>query len=195
VFVDVELTGDTDDDRRELWDTLRTFVHEYLHTLRDDDYTDYAVTFGRKSAQYNTLIEGVDDVFTGMVWARIAAKSTDPTLRRTVEGAAYAALPPLKLPDPPHYPSIEEAHGLIGVAGLPNVLAAYFLGLVDRIRGPEASKAGKAGVQPGKAGAKPGKTGAKPGKPGAKPGKPGRKPGAKSRATGAKQPAGKTGSP
>ena len=196
VFVDVVLTGEADDDRRELWDALRTFVHEYLHTLRDDDYTDYAKTFGRKSAQYNTLIEGVDDVFTGMVWARIAAKSTDPTLRRTVEGAAYAALPPLKLPDPPAYPSIEEAHRLIGVAGLPNLLAAYFLGLVDRIRGPEEAKAGKAGAKPGTTGAKAGKPGPKPGKGGTNAGKPARKPGAKpkSRNTGSKQPAG-TGSP
>lgn len=195
VFVDVMLTGDADDDRREPWDTLRTFVHEYLHTLRDDDYTDYAKTFGPKSAQYNTLIEGVDDVFTGMVWARIAAKSTDPTLRRTVEGATYAALPPLKLPEPPAYPSIEEAHALIGVTGLPNLLAAYFLGLVDRIRGPE-TKTGAAGAKAGTAGAKAGKPATKAGTAGTKGGRPGGRRGArpKSPSTGTKQPAGK-GSP
>lgn len=147
VFVDLYLTGDADEDRLELWDTLRTFVHEYLHTLRDDDYTDYARTFGRKSPQYNTLIEGVDDVFTGMVWSRIAAKATDPGLRAQVEGTAYAGLPPIDLPDAPHYASIEEAHRLIGVAGLPNVLAAYFLGLVDRIRGPEEKPVGTKGAK------------------------------------------------
>jgi hypothetical protein len=188
VFVDLYLTGDADEDRRELWDTLRTFVHEYLHTLRDDAYTDYAKTFGRKSPQYNSLIEGVDDVFTGMVWSRIAAKATKPALREQVEGKAYAALPPIDLPEPTHYASIEEAHRLIALVGLPNVVAAYFLGLVDRIRGPEEAKegkaAGKAAGTPGKAGTKPGKA-TKPGKPAAP-----RKRGATSSGTGSKQPAG-----
>ena len=191
VFVDLYLTGEADEDRRELWDTLRTFVHEYLHTLRDDDYTDYAKTFGRKSPQYNTLIEGVDDVFTGMVWSRIAAKATEPALREKVEGTAYAALPPIDLPDPTHYASIEEAHRLISVVGLPNVVAAYFLGLVDRIRGPEEAEAGAADAKAGTAGAKPGRAG-KPGKAGkaGRSAKPRGKPGPTSPGAGSKRPAG-----
>ena len=34
---------------------------------------------------------------------------------------------PIDLPEPTHYASIEEAHRLIAVVGLPNVVAAYFL--------------------------------------------------------------------
>jgi hypothetical protein len=92
----------------------------------------------------------------------MAPRLAKPEVRAKVEGARYAHLPPLTVPDPHHYESLAEAMALVRKVGVANVAAAYFLGLVDRIGGPpRAATSGSTGGRPagtrsgGKAGAKP----------------------------------------
>lgn len=137
VYVDLYLPADRDEARLARWEMLQTLVHEYIHTLVADEYDAYAGTFGSDSTQYTTLIEGVDEVFTLMVWAKLASNAKDPKLREAVEGKTDAALPPLDVPPPSTYEAYAEAIRLVELVGIRNVMAAYFLGLVDRIRVPD----------------------------------------------------------
>lgn len=140
VWVNLFETGDVEKDRAARWTMLQVLVHEYVHTLRHADYEAYAKSFGPKSVQYNTLVEGVDEVFAAMVWARMSADLA--ALRPEVEGPVYAQLPMKAVPPPTHYDSIAEAYRIVAIAGLPSLAAAYFLGKVDRIR-PTGSGAGR----------------------------------------------------
>lgn len=127
--------GSTVEETRRLrWRMFKTVIHEYLHTLAHKKYDKYAETFGNSSAEYTTLIEGVDDVFAGMVWQHVRPRmTTDAALREDVEGEPYWRLPPLTPMDPGNYPAHTEAMRLTAEVGLQNVMAAYFLGLLDRL--------------------------------------------------------------
>ena len=154
IFVDLFHSPDVDNDRRQCWDMFQTLVHEYLHTLVHKDYVDYADSFGDKSVQSSTLHEGVDCVLDEVVWARVETKVREPGLRKVVEGNTNAKLPPIDVPPPSRYESYPEAMRLVGLVGIQNVYAAYFLGLVDRISvSKEAAKKAKAKAP--KAGGKP----------------------------------------
>ncbi len=124
-------------DRDFLWDMFQTLVHEYLHTLVHADYDAYAETFGDNSNQYNTLIEGVDSLFTETVWSNVEPRVNDPALRKKIEGPTYAKLPPMKVKPASRrrYPSYTEAVKLTNIVGIRNVYAAYFLGDIKKIGG------------------------------------------------------------
>jgi hypothetical protein len=147
IYVDLFHDTDTDTDRLAGWEMLQTLVHEYLHTLVHTDYRDFAKSFGTTSTEWNTLIEGVDCILDEVVWARLEPKVNEPAIRKTVEGETNAKLDPLEVPPPARYPSYDEAFRLVGLVGAPNVYAAYFLGLVDRVAvqklAPKASKTKK----------------------------------------------------
>ena len=127
-----------EEDRLLLWDVFQTFIHEYLHTLAHRAYNAYATSFGSNSNEYNTLIEGVDSLLTETVWSGIESRVGDLALRERIEGPTNAALPPVHVPHASQrrYPSFTEALRLIDLAGIQNLYAAYFLGLVDRIGAP-----------------------------------------------------------
>ena len=142
VYVSLAQPHDATKDRTDRWQRFATMIHEYLHTVVHVDYDAYADSFGARSPQQNTLIEGVDSLLTDIVWERILPKLADPTLRAAVEGPAYSSLPPIS---PPHagmrrYASHNEAMKLADLAGIEAIYAAYFLGLVDRIGGPTSKK-------------------------------------------------------
>ncbi|HET8927444.1 MAG TPA: DUF4157 domain-containing protein [Microbacterium sp.] len=136
VYVNLFEEGDDEKDRLARWDKLRTLVHEYIHTLRHEDYTTFADSFGSESRERHTLVEAVDELFMGMVWAHMAPHLAEPDVRAKVEGRRFAHLPAVTVPDPHHYESLAEAMQLVRKVGVANVAAAYFLGLVDRIGGP-----------------------------------------------------------
>lgn len=133
VFVDLYHSADAEVDRDARWDMFQTLVHEYLHTLVHKDYETFAKGFGESSPQWNTLIEGVDSVLDEIVWAHVLPRTSDPGLRKVVEGDALAAKPHREPPYPGRYQSHDEALRLVRLVGIENVYAAYFLGLVDRI--------------------------------------------------------------
>lgn len=139
IFVDLFHSAEVDEDRRKCWDMFQTLVHEYLHTLVHKNYVDYADSFGDKSVQSSTLHEGIDCVLDEVVWARVETKVREPGLRQVVEGNTNAKLPPIDVPPPGRYASYPEAMRLVGLVGIQNVYAAYFLGLVDRISVSEAA--------------------------------------------------------
>lgn len=152
IFVDLFHDANTEKDRKECWDMFQTLVHEYCHTLVHGKYEEFAKSFGTTSEQWNTLIEGVDCVLDEVVWAHVAPKVTDPALRKVVEGEAHAKLPAMDVPKPGRYPSYEEAFRLVGLVGISNIYAAYFLGLVDRISVPKDKTPKKPAKAPAKAG-------------------------------------------
>ena len=139
IYVDLFHAAEVDEDRRQCWDMLQTLVHEYLHTLVHKNYVDYADSFGDKSVQSSTLHEGIDCVLDEVVWARVETKAREPGLRQVVEGNTNAKLPPIDVPPPRRYASYPEAMRLVGLVGIQNVYAAYFLGLVDRISVSDAA--------------------------------------------------------
>jgi len=141
IYVDLFHSADADEDRRARWELFQTLIHEYLHTLRDDRYETYAASFGRTSPEWNTLIEGVDNVLGEVVWAHVRPRTSNPALRRIVEGETHAKLPAQDVPYPSRYPSYAEAMRLVSLVGIRNVYAAYFLGLVDRISVSSAAAA------------------------------------------------------
>jgi hypothetical protein len=144
VYVDLFHNPDSTKDRAARWEMFQTLIHEYLHTLAHEKYEAYAKSFGANSEQWNTLIEGVDNVLDEVVWARVEPRTKEPALRTAVEGAAHAKLPPMDVKAPGRYDSYEEAFRLTGIVGIGNVMAAYFLGLVDRISAPKAKAKAKA---------------------------------------------------
>jgi hypothetical protein len=133
-------------DRLLLWQMFQIFVHEYLHTLVHAEYRDYAESFGPRSLEYNTLIEGVDSLLTEIVWTSIAPRVREPALRRAIEGPQYAALPAIDVPHVSRtgrYASYTEALGIVDLVGIEALYAAYFLGLIDRIGAPPSATRGR----------------------------------------------------
>ena len=122
-----------------LWELLQTLIHEYLHLLMHRRFLEFAKTFGRDSAAYNALVEGVVSLLTKVVWHHASRYTSDPATRAMVEGE-YGSLDPLEVyPDPAEkdYKSIHEVMRLVYVVGVENLFAAFFSGLVDRITGPQ----------------------------------------------------------
>ena len=130
------LAGPNVADRDFLWDMFQTLVHEYLHTLVHPAYVAFAASFGEKSNQFNTLVEGVDSLLDEIVWSAVAPHVTDQKLRDEVEGPAYSSLPPIAVQPASRrrYKSYEQGVKLVNVVGIRNLYAAYFLGDVTKIK-------------------------------------------------------------
>ena len=113
----------------------KTLVHEYLQTLVHPAYVAFAASFGEKSNQFNTLVEGVDSLLDEIVWSAVAPHVTDQKLRDEVEGPAYSSLPPIAVQPASRrrYKSYEQGVKLVNVVGIRNLYAAYFLGDVTKI--------------------------------------------------------------
>lgn len=120
--------------RTAFWDVFQTIMHEYIHSLADSRYTTYA---GKQPGDiYKILIEGVTSMLTEVAYANV-----DPSgalLRSSVEGPDLAALPfsADTVPDirGQRYDQYSNALNLVGVVGMPNLYAAYFLGKTDLIK-------------------------------------------------------------
>ncbi|WP_441237661.1 eCIS core domain-containing protein [Bradyrhizobium sp. 930_D9_N1_4] len=132
-----------EEDRDLLWDSFQSLIHEYIHTLRSGPYTAYANSFG-DGPEYNTLMEGVDNLLDEVVWENVAPRVQDPALRLAVEGPVYAKEEPINVISASRrrYPSHAEAMKLVGIVGIRNLYAAYFQGDIDKIGG-DITKIGK----------------------------------------------------
>ena len=137
VFLQLWIEPTDDANRTLFWDSFQTLIHEYLHTLAHPDYRTYADTFGYETAQYNTLIEGVNSLLTEIVWSTVAGRLA--ALKPEVEGAAFAAEPFNAALVPSitgqRYASYAQAMAMVNIVGIRNLYAAYFLGQTDLIRG------------------------------------------------------------
>lgn len=126
--------ADTDDKNREqLWQLFHIAIHEYIHTLKHEKYTEWANELG--GARYHTLIEGFCDFFTLNVRSQLAI---DSTLQQKVEGTFYD-----KTKSPPAnadgstgigvYRSHAQAEQVVSIVGVRNAQEAYFEGDVAKM--------------------------------------------------------------
>lgn len=111
-----------------MWRYFQTIIHEYIHTLTDDDYKDYANTLDNQ--RKHALMEGMTDVFTKVVWNDV---SFDATLRQSVEGPFHDPANPTAIPDLHTYGATAQAEQVISIVGASNAYAAYFRGHTELI--------------------------------------------------------------
>ncbi|HEY5927262.1 MAG TPA: peptidoglycan-binding domain-containing protein [Kofleriaceae bacterium] len=126
--------SDTDDKNREqLWQLFHIGVHEYIHTLKHQKYTDWANELG--GARYHTLIEGFCDFFTLNVRSQL---SISAKLQEQVEGTFYDKdrSPPANADGSTGvgvYRSHAQAEQVVSIVGVRNAQEAYFEGDVAKM--------------------------------------------------------------
>ena len=117
--------------RNEMWDLFQTVVHEYLHTLEHSRYRGYREKLSQQGGDF-TLREGVTEYFTYTV---LESVNYDAALRAAVEGEFHDDTIEHPIPKYHGYSQRANAEKLAGVAGARNVMAAFFLGDVEKIGG------------------------------------------------------------
>lgn len=132
--VSIQLFKGADDaaNRDFMWEQFATIIHEYIHTLEHPDHVSYRGGMDEQRGGL-TLREGMCDYFTKMVWDTVAFT---PALRQEVEGPYHDASAEHPVSDPGFYASTTEAERAVGIVGVRNAMAAFFLGRVDLIGGP-----------------------------------------------------------
>ncbi len=130
---------DRGNEAEDLTDKAQTLAHEALHGVTSPKYHEHAETLADSEA--HTLIEGVTSLLTEVALARLVSRLPDQTFYEVLRQALYAGyvtddsmveLNVLSL----RYASYTQGMRLISLVGFENLLAAYFLGLNDRIAGP-----------------------------------------------------------
>jgi hypothetical protein len=117
--------------RHLMWDLFQTVVHEYLHTLEHSRYRTYRGTLSQQEGDF-TLREGVTEYFTHTV---LDAVTYDDALRTAVEGEFHDDTVQHPIPRYVGYGERANAEKLAGTVGARNVMAAFFLGDVEKIGG------------------------------------------------------------
>lgn len=126
--------GDTDDKNREqLWETFHIAIHEYIHTLKHDKYTEWANELG--GARYHTLVEGFCDYFSLNVRSQLQINAK---LQKDVEGSFYDKdkAPPANADGSTGvgvYRSHAQAEEVVSIVGIRNAQEAYFCGDVAKM--------------------------------------------------------------
>src|SRR5688500_111359 len=69
VFLQMFRVGTPAGDRTFMWRTFQMLIHEYIHALTHSEYRTYANSLPKE--QRDTLIEGMTDAFTKMVWSNV----------------------------------------------------------------------------------------------------------------------------
>jgi peptidoglycan hydrolase-like protein with peptidoglycan-binding domain len=119
-------TGHAETDRKILWKKFATMIHEYIHVLAHPKWHTHRVAKGKEDPQGgNTLGEGVPELLTRVVLEQV--NFGDKALRKSVLGSTK---------DDGEAPEIDRgydspfahAQTLVGVVGIHNLYAAYFLG-------------------------------------------------------------------
>jgi peptidoglycan hydrolase-like protein with peptidoglycan-binding domain len=117
--------------RDEMWHLFQTVVHEYLHTLEHSRYKGYQTKLEQQAGAF-TLREGVVEYFTHTV---LDSVTYDDALRTLVEGAFHDSSKKHPIPQYTGYSERANAEKLAGTVGARNVMAAFFLGDVEKIGG------------------------------------------------------------
>ncbi|MGB5761552.1 MAG: DUF4157 domain-containing protein, partial [Sedimenticolaceae bacterium] len=127
--------GSTDLANRHLMYRLfGTIIHEYIHTLEHADHVAYRRGLPEQQGGF-VLREGMTDYLAKIVWDNV---SFDPALRTIIEDRFQDPVNPTGHPvrTPGRYDEWVNAERMVGVVGIRNALAAFFLGRVDLIGRP-----------------------------------------------------------
>ena len=108
-----------------------TLVHEYIHTLANPAWNQWRHQVKQSDKnKAHTLTEGVTEFLTRNVLSDVDPK--EPKLRKGVEGDDYDsdADPPEKdqIDRTGYQAEADRAEELVGVVGVHNLYAAYFVG-------------------------------------------------------------------
>ncbi len=127
-----------EDNQRALWTLLRVLIHEGLHLRMHPAFRDYYESL--PALARDVLQEGLVDLLVRLELRAHRRQFDDPKVRDRVLGD-YAAAPPLRQRPHPsewEYRSVAEARQVVHMLGgdIRNLLAAAFLGEMDRIIGP-----------------------------------------------------------
>ncbi|HET7461253.1 MAG TPA: DUF4157 domain-containing protein [Longimicrobium sp.] len=117
--------------RDTMYRTFATIIHEYIHTLEHPNHVAYRSGLAEQRGGF-VLREGMTDYLARIVWENLAF---DPALRAAIEDRFQDPLNPSghPVPPPPRYDQWANAERMVGIVGIRNALAAYFLGRTDLI--------------------------------------------------------------
>jgi hypothetical protein len=118
--------------RTILWDLFGTVIHEYVHTLEHAAHVTFRQGLAEQRGGF-VLREGMTDYFAKMVWDGLVF---DAPLRALIEGGFHDPAHPLAhaIATPGRYSEWQNAERAVGVVGIRNAMAAFFLGRTDLIR-------------------------------------------------------------
>jgi hypothetical protein len=139
VWVQIIRGAAAEADQYFLWETAQRLICGCVRLLEHPEYRRYADRFGPGS-RAGAILRGAVVPLTEMVWVAVEPHVADPDLRRVIEGE-YASLPALGEMPPIaalRGSSYADTMSLIHLAGgIENLVAAYFLGEMDRLVGPD----------------------------------------------------------
>ncbi|WP_433273109.1 eCIS core domain-containing protein [Actinosynnema sp. CS-041913] len=120
--------------RDVLYKLFGIVIHEYMHTLEHPDHVAFRLGLSNEHGG-KVLREGIVDYFAKMVWDGLAF---EPDLRRKIEGDELydPDAPPHPIPLPTRYIEIGNAGQAVGIVGIRNAMAAFFLGQTHLLRMP-----------------------------------------------------------
>jgi peptidoglycan hydrolase-like protein with peptidoglycan-binding domain len=116
--------------RRFMWETFQTLIHEYIHTLTHSRYSAWVDALPEERG--HTLREGMTDFFTKIVWSNV----NPATVQAAVEGPFHDPAAPPAPPSLSTYDEAANAERAVGITGSRNAYAAYFLGEIELMGGP-----------------------------------------------------------
>jgi peptidoglycan hydrolase-like protein with peptidoglycan-binding domain len=125
---------DAASNRNILYELFGIVIHEYVHTLEHPTHVTFREHLAEQRGGF-VLREGMTDYFAKMVWEGL---TFDTPLRVLIEGAYHDPANPLAHPVPPphRYGEAVNAERAVGIIGIRNAMAAFFLGRTDLIRLP-----------------------------------------------------------
>ena len=117
--------------RQYMWENFGTIIHEYIHTLEHPISKHYSHGLDEKQGG-KVLREGITDYFTKIVYENI--NFADKALRKSIEGSFYDATKSDK-PMNSYYGEAKNAERIAGIVGINNLMASFFLGKIEYIKG------------------------------------------------------------
>lgn len=133
-FIQVFKESDDEKNRQRMWEIFHVSIHEYIHTLREKRYDDWAKKLG--GSKKHTLIEGFADFFSMNVRAKYD-KAALKAFQQKVEGSFHDPVAPKPIPDfdGTVYDANAEAERMVGIIGIHNAQMGYFKGEIDLMGG------------------------------------------------------------
>ena len=134
IYLQMYLGSTNAANRDIMYETFATIIHEYIHTLEHPNHVTYRESLAEQRGGF-VLREGMTDYLAKVVWDNL---SFDPPLRAAIEDRFQDPLNPNghPIPAPPRYREWANAERAVGIVGIRNAMAAFFLGHTNLMGGP-----------------------------------------------------------